>query len=200
MIVGDHKQLPPVIKHESESGKHGEVAGVSLMERLIEHSDETSTFKQHLSMLRIQRRMHSAISRFSNSAFYKGLVKDGTKDDNLKPILQLDQGGNACIGTVEFRHVGKDTLSKEWTDYHEWNKYGNEMRNDDEVRVIVSDLKKMLLSTTFRENRYTIGVISPYQGQKKALQVALEQEGVLGSRAKNLQHDIMVATADGFQG
>ena len=56
VLVGDHKQLPPVICYDQEQFGHKQTATVSLMQRLIEQTD-VQPF-----ILAKQRRMHSLVS------------------------------------------------------------------------------------------------------------------------------------------
>jgi superfamily I DNA and/or RNA helicase len=95
-IIGDHKQLPPVII--SDEAKKGGLA-VSLFERLINQGSkcrqvigpsEYLTLNCHPTdvpsvMLDTQYRMHPEISVFPNTAFYGGQLKDGTSPDELLP-------------------------------------------------------------------------------------------------------------------
>ncbi|KAH6904509.1 P-loop containing nucleoside triphosphate hydrolase protein [Coprinopsis sp. MPI-PUGE-AT-0042] len=82
-LIGDHKQLPPVITSR-EAQTLG--LGVSLFERLTKEGVVPSV------MLDIQYRMHPEISKFPSDEFYFGSLRDGTVDeegrvsDKLKPV------------------------------------------------------------------------------------------------------------------
>jgi superfamily I DNA and/or RNA helicase len=70
-LIGDHKQLPPVItSQEAQSGGFG----VSLFERLIEEGVVPSV------MLDTQYRMHPSLARFPSGEFYNDLLLDGVAD------------------------------------------------------------------------------------------------------------------------
>ena len=84
-IIGDHKQLPPVIiSPEAHAGG----LGTSLFERLIQErrmpflswliDAEPKILDIPSIMLDTQYRMHPAISAFPSSTFYNGDLKDGT--------------------------------------------------------------------------------------------------------------------------
>lgn len=75
-IIGDHKQLPPVIV--SAQAQEGGLA-VSLFERLVREGKIPSI------MLDTQYRMHPAISAFPSGAIYNSALKDGTDPAALVP-------------------------------------------------------------------------------------------------------------------
>jgi superfamily I DNA and/or RNA helicase len=79
-LIGDHKQLPPVIISREAQAKG---FGISLFERLTEEGRTPSL------MLDVQYRMHPAISRFPASEFYNYSLRDGTVDKagNVSPLL-----------------------------------------------------------------------------------------------------------------
>ncbi len=97
-LIGDHKQLPPVIV--SKEAKEGGL-NVSLFERLTEEGRKlfspllTSSFESpffktdvHSVMLNTQYRMHPDISEFPAHEFYDLALQDGT----------IDEVGNALPG------------------------------------------------------------------------------------------------------
>jgi regulator of nonsense transcripts 1 len=76
ILVGDHKQLGPVVKSDK-----ARIAGmeVSMFERLIR-------IKVPLFTLDTQYRMHPAISHFPNMAFYDGKLMDGVSMSTARVI------------------------------------------------------------------------------------------------------------------
>lgn len=92
-IIGDHKQLPPVILSPEA---HAGGLSTSLFERLIHEKRMSSLVVLVCSsadtvvdipsiMLDTQYRMHPAISAFPNKAFYASALADGTVLDDGKP-------------------------------------------------------------------------------------------------------------------
>jgi hypothetical protein len=67
-LIGDHKQLPPVI-----TSREAQSAGfdISLFERLIREGNVPSV------MLDTQYRMHPSLARFPSGEFYDCLLRDG---------------------------------------------------------------------------------------------------------------------------
>jgi superfamily I DNA and/or RNA helicase len=91
-IIGDHKQLPPVIiSPEAHAGG----LATSLFERLIHEKSERLSLFNFMSrrtrlildipsiMLDTQYRMHPDISAFPNRAFYAGALHDGTTHEGV---------------------------------------------------------------------------------------------------------------------
>lgn len=146
VVIGDQKQLGPVLASESAARKG---LKYSLFERLL-MCDITCV------RLSIQYRMHPAISEFPNENYYNGEIQDGVKaserqkhkqnltwPDASKPIIFVDVDG-------EERRSGR---SKSWA-------------NTDQIRAVYQFIEKLLRSgVTSKE----IGVITPYAGQKSEL-------------------------------
>lgn len=100
-LIGDHKQLPPVIVSQ-EAQSNG--LAISLFERLTEeggmyrtcpsHPHPYTMFNPSLAvpsvMLDIQYRMHPDISRFPSAEFYNFSLSDGTVDSAGKVAPSLD--------------------------------------------------------------------------------------------------------------
>ena len=100
-LIGDHKQLPPVIKSQ-EAQSNG--LGISLFERLAEEGGMCRPSLSPISissvltaltvipsvMLDIQYRMHPDISRFPSAEFYNFSLSDGTVDSvgNIASFLE----------------------------------------------------------------------------------------------------------------
>ncbi|KAL0232982.1 hypothetical protein GEMRC1_011729 [Eukaryota sp. GEM-RC1] len=75
VIVGDHKQLPPVVFSQNSG------LSKSLMERLIDQSDLTHHFdRERYTLLNPQYRQFSELWAFSNSMFYSDQI------DIVEPI------------------------------------------------------------------------------------------------------------------
>ena len=71
VLVGDHKQIGPVVKcRAAERAGYG----YSMFERLA-----TGLVSPHL--LDTQYRMHPALSEYPSTAFYEGLLKDGVTSE-----------------------------------------------------------------------------------------------------------------------
>ena len=104
VLVGDHKQLPPVVLSARTGG-----LTVSLFERL--HGQVPST------LLNVQRRMHPEIADFPNKAFYQGQVENEPRDQQKEysPVMFIDTngsgGGEDLVGTST-RNLGESAIVK----------------------------------------------------------------------------------------
>jgi len=185
-LIGDHKQLPAVIK--SDLAKR-EQLHISLFERLIKTSAAKSV------LLDTQYRMRPAISAFPNESFYHSALQDAPSVSSRPPAplskylaLEPDAGSIAFV-----KHDGPEQFLK------------NSLQNPDEADVIVDLVGDLLLRNPTLDAR-DIGVVSPYFAQTRLLQdrfaflAADRLEPLLGrQRAADLQL-VEVNTVDAFQG
>ena len=99
ILVGDHKQLPPVVISKTAADR-GLVR--SLFERFISNGNP-------FVRLTVQYRMHPAISRFSSDQFYDGKIVNGVSANERTsefkfpkcdvPFFFLDTAGEELSGT-----------------------------------------------------------------------------------------------------
>jgi len=172
MLVGDPKQLPPLVT--SPKAKHFGFEK-SLLERLM--IDEGKSF----SLLNVQYRMRPEISAFASERFYDSAVRDG---DNV----QLSQYTSGCvIGRLPFVFV--DVVGQEERDST------GSYYNCAESQAIVLIVRRMLELAGGDHNKVsnsaTLRVITFYQGQLETIQQELYNAN-LGN--------VTVATVDSSQG
>ncbi|KAI0341280.1 P-loop containing nucleoside triphosphate hydrolase protein [Trametopsis cervina] len=200
-LIGDHKQLPPVIT-SPEAQARG--LGVSLFERLAEEKFLPSI------MLDIQYRMHPTISRFPSNEFYNKAVKDGTVSAHgivspslippysaiLPQLESLQPGEKSHRPSVVFiDHLGGEaSQDRSRVNWHE----------ADIVCALVEDL--LLRNPHMRGT--DIGIIAPYVAQISLLtrlfntdpKYKARFEAVLGQqRAMDLRL-VEIRTVDGYEG
>nr|CAD1844653.1 unnamed protein product [Ananas comosus var. bracteatus] len=175
IFIGDEYQLPALVKSKT-SGKAD--FGRSLFERL-------SSLGHEKQLLSVQYRMHPSISKFPNSNFYNSKISDGpnvlSKEDERKYLPDQMYGAYSFIN-IEHGKEGKD-------------KYGRSLKNMIEVAVVVQILKKLFKASATFGRKLSVGVISPYTAQVKAIQEKL-------GRIYEM-HDgfsVKVKSVDGFQG
>ncbi|KAH9976642.1 AAA domain-containing protein [Lactifluus volemus] len=196
VLIGDHQQLPPVIRSR-EAQLRG--LNISLFERLTEEGVVPSI------MLDMQYRMHPEISRFPSSEFYARSLKDGTVDtrgnvlSQLRPPLSEHLVINPLTGdrpsVVFLDHDGLEATK-------------------DRSRINVTDAAIVcaVIEDLLRQNEDLrgddIGIISPYAAQISLLNYLLNMDPdqrerfceTLGpSRAEELAQ-IEVKTVNGFEG
>ncbi|XP_056844392.1 uncharacterized ATP-dependent helicase C29A10.10c-like isoform X1 [Raphanus sativus] len=177
VLIGDELQLPAMVQSVvCEKAKFGR----SLFERLV-------LLGHNKHLLDVQYRMHPSISLFPNIEFYDGKISDAAnvKESNYqKRFLE-----GSMFDSFSFINVG---LGKE-----EFGD-GHSPKNIVEVAVISDILSKLFKVSCETKTKMSVGVISPYKGQVRAIQ---ERDGdkytsLLGDELFTLN----VRSVDGFQG
>ncbi|KAH7911786.1 P-loop containing nucleoside triphosphate hydrolase protein [Hygrophoropsis aurantiaca] len=195
-LIGDHKQLPPVITSREAQLKG---LGISLFERLTEEGAVPSI------MLDIQYRMHPSISHFPSSEFYNFSLQDGTIDSagnvspNLIPPLSTHLAIDTATGNrpsiVFLDHAGSES-AKDRSRVN-WN----------EASIVCSVVEDLLLQNEHLRGK-DIGIIAPYAAQISLLTRLLNTDAkyktrflaTLGDHRAMQLADIEVKTVDGFEG
>ncbi|KAK3585725.1 hypothetical protein CHS0354_020293 [Potamilus streckersoni] len=167
VLVGDPEQLPPtVVSQVAAENKFGQ----SLFERFYNHFKYTPN--NPVMMLNTQYRMDLEICSFPNSYIYERkiqtdlTVRNRSQRFDLEPYLVFD----VCDG-------------------HELQSQSGSVSNLIEAEFTVK-LCKFVLQTQ-KMNPCDIGIIAPYQNQKKLLHDLLGKSNIRG---------VEVGTVDGFQG
>ncbi|KAJ3773289.1 P-loop containing nucleoside triphosphate hydrolase protein [Lentinula raphanica] len=213
-LIGDHKQLPPVIT-SPEAQSMG--LAVSLFERLAEEGVVPSI------MLNIQYRMHPAISHFPSLEFYNSALLDGTADTSgyvlprlmppsLSPALlppgvlasALDSKDDPADGEVQtsvrppvifLDHSGNESMKSK------------SRVNWSEAAIVASVVEDLLLKNDNLMGQ-DIGIIAPYVAQISLLTKFFNTDPkyrdrfnkVLGEHRAMQLSNIEIKTVDGFEG
>ena len=183
ILCGDPMQLPPTVL--SAAGVEAGLAS-SPMERLLEVRDASVA----LRFLDEQRRMHPAISAFSNATYYGGRVRDASalvarpRPDWLPYSITKDASPLRSRTVVDVAHgVAR----------HD----GPSLRNDAEVDAIDAILSTLFQRLPARAS-VDVAVISFYKAQIQSLERALaptKQRLGLGAG-----QSLRIGTVDAFQG
>lgn len=180
VLVGDHKQLPPMFDREAiyRSSKKIDInalknGGFGKIFETLPDSCKTT--------LNTQYRMHPAIGNMISSIFYENTVQNGISAEER--TLNLSCTNNKALIWV--------TTSKTYFNKRCETKQGNSYINQLEVQVILAYLKK--LDNELEGKKYTIGVITPYKAQLALLRSRLNTIEI-----KNI--NIEINTVDAFQG
>jgi len=184
ILVGDHRQLPPLVEpeitrkireNEPENQELGEWLEKSLFERLIERP---TTPVGNTVMLDTQYRMPRQIADFISGQFYAGNYHTGSESSHTDPFFT----GSPLVFV--------DTLREE-KHIEQRSEDGQGYFNTLEARLI-SDL---LLA--YQGKDIQAGVIVPYKKQAEVIRRELRRRG------SGLSEDELtsrVATVDSFQG
>jgi len=181
VFVGDHCQLGPVVMCKA-AAKAGLTQ--SMFERLV-------LIGIRPIRLQVQYRMHPALSEFPSNMFYEGSLQNGVtkaerqlqslpqfanKDDFPWPVPDKPMFFYSISGMEEISASGTSYLNRTEASY---------------VEKIVTHFFKMGVTPS------QIGVITPYDGQKKYVSEYMRRSGCLSS---SLYEAIEVASVDAFQG
>ncbi|KII69180.1 Regulator of nonsense transcripts 1 [Thelohanellus kitauei] len=145
-MVGDHRQLGPVVKCKSASEKG---LSISLFDRLIKIGSIPYRLNE-------QYRMHPALSEFSSLAFYDGTVKSG--------VTIADRTDK----NISFKWPLKDKPSFFYCCYgiEQPSSSGTSFFNQQEVEAVNIFVTK-LIDAGVKGSQ--IGIITPYDGQRSSI-------------------------------
>lgn len=173
VLIGDQCQLGPVIINR-RAKQFG--LGQSLFERIMQNSKDPVR-------LDVQYRMHPALSAFPSKAFYEGTLKNGLRAED-RP------------NTINFPWPSRDAPMMFWSQrgIEEMSSSGISYLNRAESMAISSIVARLLELGT---QPSSIGIITPYEGQREQIQSKLVRGGVVRGMA---MADVEVSSVDAFQG
>lgn len=175
VLVGDHKQLPPTVI-SSRAEKMG--LNISLFERLIQLGVNST-------MLLEQYRMHPCIAEFPSLQSYEGLLKNAISEDKRPTPVGLiwpDFENPIAFVPVE----GGEIVSPD----------GHSKANPTEAGWVLKMAESILQGEDIFPHE--IGIISPYNGQVRAIRDLMESSGGMEDGGK--WEGIEVKSVDGYQG
>jgi len=174
VLVGDHKQLGPVIMNK-KAAKAG--LNQSLFERLV---------KLNFTPIRlnVQYRMHPCLSEFPSNMFYEGSLQNGvTIRDRLRKDVDFPWPV-AETPMMFWSNLGNEEISASGTSYLNRTEASN-------VEKIVTRFFKAGVKPA------DIGVITPYEGQRSYIVSTMQNTGTF---KKESYKEVEVASVDAFQG
>lgn len=174
VLVGDHKQLGPVIMNK-KAAKAG--LNQSLFERLV---------KLGLTPIRlnVQYRMHPCLSEFPSNMFYEGSLQNGvTIHERLRRDVDFPWPV-ADMPMMFWSNLGNEEISASGTSYLNRTEASN-------VEKIVTRFFKAGVKPA------DIGVITPYEGQRSYIVSTMQNTGTF---KKEFYKEVEVASVDAFQG
>ncbi|KAK5987558.1 Regulator of nonsense transcripts 1-like protein [Cladobotryum mycophilum] len=174
VLVGDHKQLGPVIMNK-KAAKAG--LNRSLFERLI---------NLHISpiLLKTQYRMHPCLSEFPSNMFYDGILQNGiTQEHRLRKDVDFPWPV-AEMPMMFWSNLGHEEISTSGTSYLNRTEASN-------VEKTVTRFFKAGVKPS------EIGVITPYEGQRSYIVTTMQNSGTY---KKEFYKEVEVASVDAFQG
>lgn len=174
VLVGDHKQLGPVImnKKAARAGLHQ-----SLFERLV-------LLGLAPIRLNIQYRMHPCLSEFPSNMYYEGCLQNGvTTHERLRKDVDFPWP-ISDTPMMFWSNLGQEEISASGTSYLNRTEASN-------VEKIVTRFFKAGIKPE------QIGIVTPYEGQRSYIVSSMQTNGSL---RKELYKEVEVASVDAFQG
>jgi len=177
VILGDHRQLPPLVT-TAEGYERG--GALSLFQRLAENG-------LPLNLLQRQYRMHPLIAEFSSQSFYDGRIETGCSAEDRPPPAGFDWPSK--VGGVAFVPCTGQQQSS-----------GKSLVNHAEARLVAQLLEEFLAAGELSPK--DIGIITPYSAQCRLLRQIVEElfASRFGEAAQGMLRDLQVSSVDGFQG
>ena len=205
LLVGDHKQLPPLYSEEHKNALARRL-GISKRGEELDQalgSDFERVFlseygKQTCATLKTQYRMAPAIGSLVSACFYENVLENGKTDNDVPNIyFRLPEKIKSCVTWL-------DTTSLPNT-YHEQGKSGS-LSNRAEADVIIGILQDLANDETFmnsesvqkclEKNEQAIGVICMYGEQKKLIRKKFNER----SWNDEFRRLVKIDSVDSYQG
>lgn len=189
VLVGDHKQLPPIIDQTIQE--------MDLKKQDITIKDlEMSLFEELLSsitpncigILKEQYRMHPGIGNLVSKVFYDGQLESmTTESDRNHGYSKWDSKGVVWLSTAKNASKKEQIIN---------NRSHKTYQNNLEVEVIFNTLMDMEREFAEKNIKKDIGIIAGYQAQKSLIRKVYETEYKDRFRFINIE----INTVDAFQG
>jgi superfamily I DNA and RNA helicase and helicase subunit len=205
LLVGDHKQLPPLYSEEHKNALARRL-GISKRGEELDQalgSDFERVFlseygKQTCATLKTQYRMAPAIGSLVSACFYENVLENGKTDNDVPNIyFRLPEKIKSCVTWL-------DTTSLP-NAYHEQGKSGS-LSNRAEADVIIGILQDLANDETFmnsepvqkclEKNEQAIGVICMYGEQKKLIRKKFNER----SWNDEFRRLVKIDSVDSYQG
>ena len=205
LLVGDHKQLPPLYSEEHKNALARRL-GISKRSEELDQalgSDFERVFqseygKQTCATLKTQYRMAPAIGSLVSACFYENVLENGKTDDDVPYIYsELPEKLMSCVTWL-------DTASLP-NAYHEQGKNGS-LYNRAEAKEIISLLQSFqddenfinseIIRNCLAKNEQAIGIICMYSAQKKLIRDLFNQN----SWGDDFHRLVKIDSVDSYQG
>ncbi len=166
ILVGDDKQLPPIV--QSEEAK--EQLSISLFERLAEKARKNQPNGKELIILDFQYRMNDKLLGFSNSQFYNNIVQSANEQIANQTLADIQ---SYSIKSSEKRlNEIADPLNP--LIYLETNGiFNSRKRLNEREKDVIIDLVKLFHDGGIELE--DIGIIAPYRGQVSLIRKGLSE-------------------------
>ena len=209
ILVGDHRQLPPMyefskLRDDDFEGLDDSIINKDINKKFTELYEECffkTLFEKipdsYKTMLVQQYRCHEHIMHVFNH-FYRGELKLGWPGQNNKKQHNVRLFSNGRNIIEPDKHIY--FIDCKGNETHETD--STSMYNTNEARVVAEMIKK--LNNYFKDNptheKLSIGVICTYGDQARRIKEVLRSEKVRTDAFKTDVEKMIVSTVDDFQG
>eukprot|EP00931_Biecheleriopsis_adriatica_P056233 TRINITY_DN33314_c0_g1_i1.p1 TRINITY_DN33314_c0_g1~~TRINITY_DN33314_c0_g1_i1.p1 ORF type:complete len:2803 (+),score=449.95 TRINITY_DN33314_c0_g1_i1:36-8444(+) len=192
VVVGDHKQLGPVVTERNQCALFVNALETSFLERMLKTPQRLTAS----TMLNVQYRMHPSIRRFPSAQFYDSKLQDKvsikyrpelgciwpTKNEHVL-FIDCQTPQSVGLSVEKGRGAGSDAISSEGD---------TSLKNVGEAKLVL-DVCAMLLEQG-KCSPSDIAIITPYKAQQQ------EVRKKLSNRFKTESSKISVGTVHSLQG
>ncbi len=186
IIVGDEKQLPPMVDEElrpedlAKVGATRESLAESLFGMLVTQAQDAQL--PVVQMLTVQHRMHPAIGRLISNVFYEGKLEHSVNEADRDHGLDWLPKAVTWFSTTRLPQHGE-------------MRQGSSFYNRSEVKGIEQLLRRMENSYRVLGGTREVAIITPYNAQISELEASIQPSGPDWQALK-----IEIAAIDAFQG
>ncbi len=184
VMIGDHKQLPPVVK-SVKTNQNG------LQKSLFEKAIDNGNVKHNL--LNIQYRMNEKIMSFPNYYFYNNEL-DSAPKNRLHTVFNSSIN-NRWNNAVEFIDTSKLNFSEDKLSEIS----SRSILNKAEGTFLIKHLENLLVKLeehNVDNDSLSIGVVTPYRRQSEYLNELIDSSQIVAESNFKIKNN----TIDGFQG
>lgn len=189
ILVGDHKQLPPIEDKELVDDLNNQRYDSSFLKKSWFEILWDLTPDDHKTMLDTQFRCPANISNFVSKAFYDGKYYAGKGMEIKVPILSHFQSTMVFIDTSKI----KDNLEQKRRTGERDEISGNRT----ETNIIIKVFSSLIDDLPYLADKNEIGIIIPYANHVLEVKNEIENQGL--NIGKLILNDL-IASVDSYQG
>jgi hypothetical protein len=194
ILVGDHKQLPPVVQDEIIQELEAREVDTALLKKSWFEVLWDKAPTDHKVILDTQFRCPAIISDYVSEAFYDSAYHAGKGMEKKAPLLGFCKSTMVFIDTSQFPETKRYERSHQETD-------GMNVVQDNpvETELVVQILRRALIEKP-ELGAGEIGIIVPYANHVKQIQSAIKKQQHSEFKALQIPVYELVASVDSFQG
>jgi Superfamily I DNA and RNA helicases and helicase subunits len=185
IMVGDHKQLPPILDNDLIKSKKSEFNDNNLDFNTLYESIFLKLYNylpdKNRDILNTQYRMHPVIGTMISRLFYENEISNGVSEKDREHNIE------------EYKDLAIVWVDTSECDKRYEEKMNNTYRNKLEAHIVKEQLK--LINRCAKNEKMDVGVITPYSGQK-----LLIRNEIKNSDFDSISNKVAVNSVDAFQG